>query len=204
MGDKFLTRLYFFTSAVFAPITFFGNLLIGIFIGETYFIRLGGIFLIFMICFVISSFIVVLKSPSNKKSSASRLFSYSVGFYTAISLVLNLFVQVIAKTINSHPNGLWNVFSVCLTLTFSIVISALIIYFKPKSTTAFIVTYFFTIGIFYYLLTVTFGGLGNGNKIIITLAIYVIAYALITTSYMLLKSKKQKKARDSRPYQKQF
>lgn len=203
-SSKLLVNLYFSTSALFAPIAFIANLLVGIFIGESYFIKLGGILLIFAICFIISAFIVVIKDAPLKLISKSRLFAYSVGFYTAISLVINIFVQVIATTIASQPNKLWNVFSVVITLAFSIVISALIIYFKPKSTVAFLITYFFVIGIFYYLLTITFGGLGNGNRIIITLAIYIVTYTLIALAYLLVKAKKHAKQRDSKTYQKQF
>ena len=203
MNNKLLSNLFFFTSILFAPITFICNLLIGIIVGESSFLKIGGMLLILIISFIISAFIVILKDEPPKFIQV-KLLSYGTGFYTVISLILNIFVQIIASTIDSHPNKLWNVFSVIITLVFSIVISALIIYFKPKSIAVILTVYFFVIGIFYYLLTITFGGLGNGNRIIITLSIYIALFALISATCLLVKAKKAKKQRDSKPYQKQF
>lgn len=203
MSNKLLSNLFFFTSILFAPITFICNLLIGIIVGESSFLKIGGMLLILIISFIISAFIVILKDEPPKFIQV-KLLSYGTGFYTVISLILNIFVQIIASTIDSHPNKLWNVFSAIITLVFSIVISALIIYFKPKSIAVILTVYFFVIGIFYYLLTITFGGLGNGNRIIITLSIYIASFALISAICLLIKAKKAKKQRDSKPYQKQF
>lgn len=204
MNRKLLLNLFFFTSILFAPITFICNLLIGIIVGESFFLKIGGMFLILIVSFIISAFVVILKDEPPKFIQNIKLLPYSAGFYTVISLILNIFVQIIANTIDSHPNKLWNIFSVIITLAFSVIISALILYFKPKSISVLLTVYFFVIGIFYYLLTITFGGLGNGNRIIITLSIYIAAFALISAICLLIKAKKAKKQRDSKPYQKQF
>ena len=203
MNGKLPRNLFFFTSILFAPITFVCNLLIGIIVSESSFLKIGGMFLILMISFIISAFVIVLRNEPPKFIQI-KILSYSAGIYTLISMILNIFVQIIANTIYSHPNKLWNVFSVIITLAFSIIISTLIIYFKPKSISVLLITYFFVIGIFYYLLTITFGGLGNGNRIIITLSIYIASFALISLIYLLIKAKKAKNQRDSMPYQKQF
>ena len=204
MKSKLFLNIYLLTSIIFAPITFLVNLLIGIIVKESSFLKLGGIFLILLISFVISAFVVIIKDQPPKLISKCKIFSYSAGFYTAISLVINIFVQIIAKSINSEPNRIWNVFSVVLTFVFSITISLLIIYFRPKSIFLLISIYFLVIGVFYYLLTITFGGLSLGNQIIITLSIYVAIYAITVLTIALIKAKKARKKRDSQPYQKQF
>ena len=204
MKNSLFIKIYLFTSLIFAPITFLSNLLIGILVDQTSFLTLGGMFIILIFSFIISAFVVILKENPPKIIDKCKVLSYSVGFYTAISVILNVFVQILMVSINSAPNKLWNVFSAVLTLAFSIAISLLMLYFKPKSISLLLTAYFFVVGIFYYLLTITFGGLGTDNKIIIVLSIYVVAFALVSTIILLIKFKKAKKERDSKPYQKQF
>jgi flagellar basal body-associated protein FliL len=126
-----------------------------------------------------------------------------MGFYAILSLILKILVSIVNY---SSKKALWNVniFSIIVILAFSIAISVCILYLKTKNTATKLMIYFFGIGTFYYILTVTVGGLAVGNALILIISAYVASFSLVATAIAVVSSRKKKKERDSKPYQNQF
>lgn len=202
--DNLLLNIFLFTCSVFAPLVFILNLLFGIFIDTSSLLSFGGVFVILVIALLVSAFILILRDKAPAFLSKRKIFVTACSFYTVISVITNLFVVLVALSLNSDVKGLWNVYSVALIFAFSVIISIFIFYFKPKSYAVCVTVYFFVIGIFYYLLTVTVGGLATGNTLLIIIFAYVFVYAIIATVYSLIRYRKKNKELSEKPYEKQF
>ena len=201
-NKKLISQMLAFTCVLFAPLTAITDILIGVIVSKTSLLSLGATFLLLIVDFAISAFLIILRENPPMILEKSKFFSYSCFFYTILSVLLKVSVTIV----NLSKKLIWNttVYSVILVLIFSFVISACILFFNSKSMALKITVYFLVIGIFYYLLTVTIGALDIGNNLILILSTYIIAFTIITVILLLIKSRKKNKARESMPYQKQF
>lgn len=201
-NKNLILKMLFFTCILFAPLTFVLDILIGFIVSNTSLLSLGATFVILIIDFAISAFIIILRENPPKILQGPKLFYYSCGFYTLLTVLL----KVIVTILNLSQKIVWNttVFSIILIFAFSLSISSCILYLKPKSNILKIAIYFLVIGVCYYLLTITIGALDVGNNLILILSSYVAIFAIVTIIITLIKAHKKKKELDSKPYQKQF
>ena len=205
MKNKTLVKdIFLLTCYIFAPISLILNIILGITIGKSSLLSIGGIFLILLISFTVSSFLVVIRDKGFNFTKKSKILSLSMCFFTCISFVINAFVQLFALSVELPIKNLWNIYSILLILAFSFCISVCISWLKTQNIILKILIYFFLIGIFYFLLTVTIGSLAIGNTLFIFLGIYILVYALITAAYLLIVRRKRKIELEKKPYQKQF
>ncbi len=196
-------KILLLSCSFFAPITFLFDILIAVAFSYTELLGLGATFIILVLSFIISSFRITLSEKPVKIIEKFKILSYSMGFYAILSLILKILVSIVNY---SSKKALWNVniFSIIVIFAFSIAISICILYLKPKNTYARLIIYFFGIGVFYYILTVTIGGLAVGNALILIISAYVMAFSVVATAIAVVSSRKKKKERDSKPYQNQF
>ena len=201
-GKNLVIKMLFLTCILFAPITLLVDILISIIVSKSSLLSLGATFIILLVCFIISAFVITLKESSPKALTKARILYYSCSFYTFLSILLKFVVTIV----NLSKKIVWNttIFSIILIFTFSILISICILYLKINSIVLKITIYFFVIGIFYYLLTVTIGGLNVGNYLILILSTYVLGFALAFAVVLFIKSHKKNKENENTPYQKQF
>ena len=196
-NKNLILKMLFFTCILFAPLTFVLDILIGFIVSNTSLLSLGATFVILIIDFAISAFIIILRENPPKILQGPKLFYYSCGFYTLLTVLLKVIVTIVNLSQTT-------VFSIILIFAFSLSISSCILYLKPKSNILKITIYFLVIGVCYYLLTITIGALDVGNNLILILSSYVAIFAIVTIIITLIKAHKKKKELDSKPYQKQF
>ncbi len=191
-----------FACALFAPLTLLIDLFIGFFISKTGLLSLGATLVLLIVAFAISAFLIILKDGLVKPLEKAKMMWYSFAFYTCISVILKIIVSLVNLSGDAH----WsiNVFSILIVAVFSALISALICYLKLNSFSIQTLIYFLAIGIFYYLITVTIGGLDVGNNLILILGIYIGAFAVCAISTLIIKRHKAIKQRESQKYKKQF
>ncbi|MBE6624139.1 MAG: hypothetical protein E7622_00690 [Ruminococcaceae bacterium] len=201
-AKRLISNMLVFSCAIFAPLTLFTDLFIGFFISKTGLLSLGATLSLLIIAFAISAFVVILKDGLVKPLERAKMMWYSFSFYTCISVILKIIVYLI----NVSKKVLWSIdiYSIIIIAVFSALISALLCYLKLQSFSIKALIYFVTVGIFYYLITVTIGGLDVGNNLILILGIYIGAFVLCTIFTLLIKRLKETKQRESQKYKNQF
>ena len=201
-AKRLISNMLVFSCAIFAPLTLLADLFIGFFISKTGLLNLGATLSLLIIAFAISSFVVILKDGLVKPLERAKMMWYSFSFYTCISVILKIIVYLI----NVSKKALWSIdiYSIIIIAVFSALISALLCYLKLQSFSIKALIYFFTVGIFYYLITVTIGGLNVGNNLILILGIYIGAFVLCTIFTLIIKRLKETKQRESQKYKNQF
>lgn len=191
-----------FACGLFAPLTLLIDLFIGFFISKTGLLSIGATMVLLIVAFAVSAFIVILKDGLSSPLNKLKMMWYSFSFYTYISVILKIIVSLVNLSGDAH----WSidVFSILIIAVFSALISALICYLKLKSFSINTLIYFIVIGVFYYLITVTIGGLDVGNNLILILGIYIGAFAICALCTLIVKRHKAIKQRESQKYKKQF
>ena len=201
-AKKLISNMLMLSCAIFAPLTLLIDLFVGFFISKTGLLSIGATLALLIISFAISAFIVILKDGLIKPLSKVKMMWYSFSFYTCISVILKVLVSLINISKKSH----WsiNVFSILIIAIFSIAISALICYLKLQSFSIKAIIYFFFVGVAYYLITVTIGGLNTGNNLILILGVYLVTFVTCTILALIIKRTKKIKERESQKYKNQF
>ena len=203
MTKNVAIKIMLLCCSMFAPIVVLCDALIAILFSLTELLGLGATFVLFVLSFIISSFWITLAEKLPKFIENGRLFSLSSSFYTFLSVILKIIVSIVNI---SSKKTLWsiNIFSIIVIFIFSIAVSVSILYLKTQKLALKLLIYFFGIGVFYYILTVTIGGLAVGNALILIISAYVVAFSIVAIISVLVSSHKKKKERDSKPYQSQF
>jgi hypothetical protein len=201
-AKRLILNMLTFSCAIFAPLTLLLDLFIGLFISKTGLLSLGATLTLLIISFGISAFVVILKDGLLKPLEKIKMMWYSFSFYTCISVIL----KIIVYFVNISKKALWSIdlYSIIVIAVFSVLVSALICYVKLESFSIKALIYFVTVGIFYYLITVTIGGLNVGNNLILILGIYIGAFIICTILTILIKRLKETKQRESQKYKSQF
>ena len=201
-AKRLFLNMLMLSCAIFAPLTLLIDLFIGFFISKTGLLSIGATLALLIISFAISAFVVILKDGLVNPLTKAKMMWYSFAFYTCISVILKILVSLINISKKSH----WsiNVFSILIIAIFSVAVSALICYLKLQSFSFKAIIYFFLIGIAYYLITVTIGGLNTGNNLILILGVYIAAFVVCTILTLIIKRAKETKERESQKYKKQF
>ncbi len=203
MAKNVSIKIMLLCCSLFAPIVLLCDTLIAILFSPTELLGLGATFVLLVLSFIISSFWITLAEKSPKFIENCKLISFSSSFYTFLSVILKIIVSIVNI---SSKKALWNIniFSIVVIFVFSIAISASILYLKAQNLASKLLIYFFGIGVFYYILTVTIGGLAIGNALILIISAYVVSFSIVAIISVLVSSHKKKKERDSKPYQSQF
>ena len=201
-AKKLIINMLVFSCALFAPLTLLIDLFIGFFISKTGLLSLGATLVLLIVAFAVSAFTTILKEGLGTSLSKLKMMWYSFAFYTCISVILKIVVSLVNLSGNAH----WgiDVFSILIIAVFSALISALICYLKLNSFFAKSFIYFITIGVFYYLITITIGGLDVGNNLILILGIYIGVFVLCALATLLIKRHNEIKKRESQKYKNQF
>ena len=201
-AKRLFLNMLMLSCAIFAPLTLLIDLFIGFFISKTGLLSIGATLALLIITFAISAFVVILKDGLVNPLTKAKMMWYSFSFYTCISAIL----KVIVYLVNTSKKALWSidVYSIIVIAVFSALISTLICYVKTESFSIKSVIYFVTVGVFYYLITVTIGGLNVGNNLILILGIYIGAFLLCTICILLIQRLKEAKQRENQKYKKQF
>ena len=193
-----ITRISVLTCAVFSVLSTVINLLCWIFMDRRL-PTLALAFIIFGISFLASAIAVAVKKK--KKSAHGNILKWlirSACIYTSVALFLNTLVYMI-------ESGLfWNITSILLIILFSLAVGACTVWFKPKKFIYGALLYFVLTGIIYYLITISIGGYGEGNKYIVLIGVYVIIYTVCTIICYLIKRSFDKDKQNNLPYKNQF
>ena len=198
--SKLIANMFLLACTIFTHIALPFDLIEGFSNGAL--LKLGASAVIFLLSFVFSAFFVIFKENIKLFSSKIVFICTISTFFTAISLVLKILVTIINTSNKFH----WelSVFSILTIFAFSVAVSMCIHFLKTKSIALKAFIYFLIIGISYYLITVTIGGLNTGNNLILILGIYLGAYAVVLITILLIINAKKAKDLEKRPYKRQF
>lgn len=187
------------TCMIFAPFIFLLNFIVAISINTHTLLKLGSVAIIFIVFFLICSIIIILKNDRikfiiNKKN----IFLVSSFVYVASSFCVN----IIAWALKSEESGaLWNLYTIITLACFSVVISAIFVYYKRNNIIVKAALYFISTVIPFILITVTISKIFTGAKIFVPLSIYLVVYVVYVTIVLVRNGRRLRKESDEKPYQ---
>jgi len=187
------------TCVIFAPFIFLLNFLVAISINTHTLLKLGSVALIFLIIFLVNSIVVIMKTDRIKFLTKKKtLLTVSCIVYTLCSFIVNL----IAWSLKSEDSGaLWNLYTIITLACFSVVISAIFVYFKSNNIVAKATLYFLATIIPFILITAVISDIFTGAKIFVPLSIYFVIYVAYVTTVLIINGKKLRKESDEKPYE---
>ena len=156
-------------------------------------------FILLAVSLIISVIIVSIRKKgimTTKKISVWLCRSACI--YTPVLLFINTLVYMI------ESGKFFTLTSILLIIVFSLVVSACTVWIKPKKFIYGALLYFVITGVIYYLITVSIGGYGDGNKYIILIGAYIMIYFACTFICYLIKSSIDKQKQNNLPYKNQF
>lgn len=161
--------------------------------------NLAFAFIILGISFLISAITLAVKRKKKfPDGNITKWLGRSACIYTSLALFLNTLVYMV-------QSGLfWNISSILLIIVFSLSVGACTVWFRPKKFIYGALLYFVLTGVIYYLITVSIGGYGEGNRYIVLIGVYIIIYAICTIICYLIKRSLDKDKQNNLPYKNQF
>ncbi len=143
-----------------------------------------GFNLVFLGISILISLIICIINLKFKKNLYYRKLNliYIFSFInTTVFLLVNL------STI--FFKDIWNIFTILMIVALSLIVAIITIYLPIKNYLLKSIIYYVVIAIPYFIITVSFGNYGEGNKLIIVFFVYTIVYTIARIiTFIMLKS----------------
>lgn len=186
MKNRIIYPFIFNTSLIFTLFSLLINCFFEIlYIGSEYTLpNMGVNFITYLVSLVLSgviSTIIVVICYKHKKQYFPKqmmLLYYASNLYTFLFLSLNLSTLAL--------KNIWNIWTILLLAVLSFAVSIVHYFVKIKSSFLKSVIYFILFGIVYFIITLYFGDFGQGHKLLIIIAIFLLSFALISTILHLI------------------